>query len=497
MGECVIYTRVSSQEQAEGYSIDAQLNLLKEYAMKKDLTIVREFSDKETAKRGSARKGFHSMLDFIQGNGVKTVLCEKVDRFSRNFKDAQVIEDSSIEVHFVKEGEVISSQLSSHKKLMFGFKTLLAKFYLDNLSEETKKGMVEKAQQGGYPSLAPIGYKNNPLEHTVEVDPERAGEIKEAFRLYATGHYSFRSLKKEMDKRGLRTRKGSKISKHGLQKALKNPFYYGDFLWSNRLWGGNHKPLISKQLYDKVQAMLERKNSSRSKGKWFVFRGLLMCGYCGSLITAETKKGRYTYYHCTKGKECKQRWWREEEIEAKFVEALGGFSLNDKVREWAKKALLLSHEEEETFIKNKLKRLRTEQAKNETRLHQVYNDKLKGVIDQEFFESEFRQTKQRQADIKREVERLEAKNLDYMEEGLRILELMQSIKNVYLKADMEDKAKILRLLLQNCTLKGVSIRFYWNSPFDLLVKLGQTNKRGERGVSNPQPLDPQSSALTS
>ena len=65
-----------------------------------------------------------------------------------------------------------------------------------------------------------------------------------------------------------------------------------------------------------------------------------------------------------------------------------------------------------------------------------------------------------------------------MEEGLRILELMQSIKNVYIKADMEDKAKILRLLLQNCTLKGVNIRFYWNSPFDLLIKLGQTNKRG-------------------
>ena len=96
MEKCILYTRVSSQEQAEGYSIDAQLNLLRDYAMKKDLTIVKEFQDKESAKRGSARKGFYSMLDFIQDNGVKTVLCEKVDRFSRNFKDAQVIEDSGI-----------------------------------------------------------------------------------------------------------------------------------------------------------------------------------------------------------------------------------------------------------------------------------------------------------------------------------------------------------------------------------------------------------------
>ena len=239
--------------------------------------------------------------------------------------------------------------------------------------------------------------------------------------------------------------------------------------------------------------MLNRKNNSRSKGKTFAFRGLLTCGYCGSLITAEIKKGRYIYYHCTKGKECPQNWWREEELDKRFADELGRFTLNEKLREWTRRGLLESHREEEEHIKNQLKLLRSEQSRCENKLHALYDDKLAGTIDQEFFQSEFNQTKQRQQEIRTEIERLETRNLNYIEEGLRLLELVQNIKNVYLRADIEGKAKILRLMLSNCTLKDVSIRFYWNSPFDLLVNLGRSNVRGERGVSNPQPLDPRSS----
>ena len=76
-----------------------------------------------------------------------------------------------------------------------------------------------------------------------------------------------------------------------------------------------------------------------------------------------------------------------------------------------------------------------------------------------------------------------------MEEGPRILELVQDIKNTYVKAKLEDKAKILKILSSNCTLKGVSVTFHWNKPFDILFKLGQSKEKGERGVLNSQPLD--------
>ncbi len=498
MNQCVIYVRVSSQEQAEGYSIDSQLKLLRDYAKKNSMTIVREFRDKESAKRGSTRKGFYEMLELAQINGVKKVLCEKVDRFSRNFKDAQVIEELGIEVHFVKEGEVINSQSSSHKKLMFGFKTLLAKHYLDNLSEETRKGMIEKAEKGELPSKAPIGYVNDPHNRTIKVDSERSPLLKRAFELYVTGDYSLTTLRDKLNREGLTTRTGAKMCKRSVQTILRNHFYYGSFLWSGKLWDGKHEAIISKELFDKVQGKLADKNTSHEKGKEFAFRGLLKCEYCGCLITAEKKKEKYVYYRCSQSRgKCRQRYWREEELDRKFAYALGRFKLNDKTREWAKKALLQSHVEEEEYIKNELARLRAEDTRCETKLHQLYDDKLNDTIDQEFFESAFKQTKKRQQEINTEIERLKQKNQNYMEEGLRILELVQDIKNTYVKAKLEDKAKILKILSSNCTLKGVSVTFHWNKPFDILFKLGQSKEKGERGVSNPQPLDPQSSALTS
>ena len=199
-------------------------------------------------------------------------------------------------------------------------------------------------------------------------------------------------------------------------------------------------------------------------------------------------------------RECRQRYWTEEKLDRTFAVALGKFYLNDKVRVWARKALLQSHEEEEEFVHGELARLRAEQTRCETKLHTLYDDKLAGTIDQEYFESAFRQTRERQQETCTEIERLETKNINYMEEGLRILELMQNIKNVYVKSNLENKAKILKTLSSNCILRGVksvSVTFHWKSPFDILFKLGQSENRGERGVSNPQPLDPQSSALTS
>jgi DNA invertase Pin-like site-specific DNA recombinase len=170
----VIYARVSSREQSEGYSIDAQLKLLREYAQRKGLPVRKEFIDVETAK-AAGRKQFTAMLDFVRQDphGI-AILAEKTDRMYRNFTDLIMIEELSCEVHLAKEGKVVSSDSSSHDKTAHGIMVVLSKSYVDNLSEEVKKGMYEKADQGGYPGKAPIGYVNNPLTRKVDVDPATA-----------------------------------------------------------------------------------------------------------------------------------------------------------------------------------------------------------------------------------------------------------------------------------------------------------------------------------
>lgn len=157
--QVVIYARVSSREQErEGFSIPAQLKLLKEYALKQGFQIVKEYSDAETAKK-AGRTNYNAMLAFLKDNPhIKTVLVEKTDRLYRNFKDYVTLEDYDLEVHLVKESTVISKNSKSHDKFIHGIKVLMAKNYIDNLSEEISKGLKEAVEEGYWPFKPPYGY---------------------------------------------------------------------------------------------------------------------------------------------------------------------------------------------------------------------------------------------------------------------------------------------------------------------------------------------------
>ena len=106
------------------------------------------------------------------------------------------IDELGIEVHFVKEAVVLSEDSRSSEKFMHGIKVLMAKNYIDNLGEEVRKGMIEKARQGHWPTVAPVGYVNNLVSHRIEPDRERAPIIVKLFEWYASGEYS-RMLERE------------------------------------------------------------------------------------------------------------------------------------------------------------------------------------------------------------------------------------------------------------------------------------------------------------
>ena len=197
MKNAILYARVSSKEQErEGFSIPAQLKLLREYASHNDFSIVREFVDIETAKT-SGRQKFTEMVQFFTKNrDRRVVLVEKTDRLYRNFRDAVTLEDLDVEIHLVKEGQIISKDTKSQAKLIHGMQLVLARNYIENLREEVKKGMREKAEQGIYPGRAPLGYRNNRGDRTIEVHPENATIVRRIFELYASGQYSLSELKK-------------------------------------------------------------------------------------------------------------------------------------------------------------------------------------------------------------------------------------------------------------------------------------------------------------
>ena len=196
--EAVLYARVSSKDQERGgFSIPAQQNLLRGYARANDIAIVAEFTDVETAGR-AGRSDFGAMLQFLEHQpSCRAILVEKTDRLYRNLKDWVTLDELGVEVHLVKEGVVLSEKSVSSEKLVHGIKVLVAKNFIDNLSEETRKGMQEKARQGLWPSRAPLGNLNVTRvdgKRVIVPDPELGPLVARAFEWYVTGRYGITEL---------------------------------------------------------------------------------------------------------------------------------------------------------------------------------------------------------------------------------------------------------------------------------------------------------------
>jgi len=359
----VIYARVSTKEQErEGFPVSAQLKLLRQYAADQGFPVLQEYIDVETAKR-AGRTGFTAMVSFFKKqmqskpgtDSRRILLVEKTDRLYRNIKDWITLDDLGLEIHLVKENVILSTDARSSEKFMHGIRVLMAKNYIDNLSEETKKGMREKAEQGLYPSAAPLGYRNVLGSHdkkTIEPDPQYAPMVRKLFEWYATGNYSLKDVTKKAHSEGLRSRTGAKVSRSSIHGMLTNSIYYGDFLWAGKHYHGTYEPLITQDLFDCAQSVLTEKGQRRTgqqKHAW-AFQGLLSCGHCGCAFVAEIKKQRYVYYHCTgnKGK-CPEKYVREEEIAAQFGEALRAIQLDEEVFSWIVTALKASHQDTKRY----------------------------------------------------------------------------------------------------------------------------------------------------
>jgi DNA invertase Pin-like site-specific DNA recombinase len=374
--KAIAYARVSSKEQEkEGFSIPAQQKLLQGYAQAQRFSIVKEYIDIETAKN-TGRANFSEMLRHLKNHPeIRIILVEKTDRLYRNLKDWVTVDELDIEIHFVKEGMILSRDSKSSEKFVHGIKVLMAKNYIDNLLEEARKGQLEKAEQGIWPSKAPMGYRNvtGPDGKKIIVpDAETGPLILDLFTWYAPGTMSLKDLCARAHAAGLvHRRTGGPLPVSNMHILLRNRLFTGEYDWNGRRYKGLHLPLVTKELWERVQMVLDSRGYSKlRKGKHeFAFSGLMNCWHCGCAMVGERKKGRYVYYHCTgfKGK-CPEAYVREEVIEEKFTEILGRLTFDNDVLAWVTKALRESHVDEQKEHEAAIERLRAEHDRLQRRL---------------------------------------------------------------------------------------------------------------------------------
>jgi site-specific DNA recombinase len=483
--QAVIYARVSSKEQEkEGFSIPAQLKLLKEYAVANGFMVAQEYVDVETAKH-SGRTAFGEMVVYLKGHpAVRVMLVEKTDRLYRNLKDWVTVDELDVEIHFPKEGVVLSRESRSSEKFMHGIKVLMAKNYVDNLSEETRKGMLEKAEQGIWPSFAPLGYRNldgPDGKKIIAPDPDVAPIICKLFGWYATGRLSLKEAAYKARDAGLVYRKsGAKVPVSTVHSILRNRIYTGRFEWNGKMIQGRHEPLVSVELWERVQAVMDGRFAKKHRRMThdFAFSGLIACSKCCCSVVGEIKKQRYVYYHCTgyadkcKGNPaiCRRKYVREEVLEQQFASLLGRLRFDDEVLSWVQEALRASHADKRREQEEAIAGLRAEYERLQRRLDTMYVDRLDGRVDAAFFDKMAAEWRAEQSRCRREIDRHQEADKSYMDEGAQILELARNAQQLFERQEPRQKRRLLNFVLSNCTWEDGEVVATFREPFDLLAE---------------------------
>lgn len=475
----VIYARVSSREQEEeGFSLDAQLRLLRDYAAKHEMTVATEFIEAQTAKV-VGRKAFGEMVDFLTANPQCAILVEKTDRLYRNIRDWVTIEDLGATLHFVREGQIIGPDSRSSDKLIHGFKVLMARNYVDNLSEEIRKGMREKILQGLYPSHAPLGYLNameaEGRRKIIVPDPDRAGLVQQVFDEFDKGLMSLRQLMTYAGKIGLRTKKGNRLSRMGLYKLLTNPAYCGQIAWKGEVVPGAHEPLVSAHQFQRCQKILHGRAAKRSGygDIPFAYRGLIRCA-CGQIMSGEIKKGRYIYYHCQGARDtCGRPYVKEETLTAAIRQILAKLQPPPIMTEWLRRAVILSHEARMEFQVVQQERLEAEIMTARQKLERLYLDKVAGDLSTETYRRLRSKFEGELCERQTMLESYQLAGDRSADDSLATLELAIQALARFDEGDALERNATLRTLLSNCIWDHDTLRVELHRPFDLLLKANQ------------------------
>jgi site-specific DNA recombinase len=430
------------------------------------------------------------MLAFLKANpACRTILVEKTDRLYRNIKDWLTIDELDVTVHFVKENTVVSRDSRSSDKFMHGIKVLMAKNYVDNLSEEVKKGMREKAEQGHWPSVAPIGYVNNLQTHRFEIDPVRGPLITRLFELYASETFSLKALTAKAHDVGLTLpRSNRRLYKSDVHRILQNPIYYGEFIWLEKRYPGCHEPLVTRERFEQVRAVLRRKPRARYPKQRHAFMGLLKCALCGCAMTAEKKKGKYVYYRCTGFHgACGNTYIREERLADLLGGVISPIQITADVAEGIAKHLRATDDEAERRRACDLRQLDQRRRAVATKLDRGYDDFVSCRISEDFWT---RKAKEWEGEL--EVVEAERARLEQLQPGAtataeKILELAKQAENLYKSQDPIEQRRLLETVLSNCTFDRGSLSPTYSSPFDLLVRGNETGDWRAQQDSNLQP----------
>lgn len=524
MPQYLMYCRKSSEdEERQIISNESQEDELTPIVERDGLLIRAKIREEASAKLSGARPLFKDMINQIRQGGANAILCWHLNRLSRNAGDAAAL------VELMDEQKLLEIRTPSQTfRNTPGDKFLIilfcgqAKLENDNKGIDVERGLRKKANMGWYPGVAPTGYLNdktkNRGERDLYNDPDRFALIKRMWGLMLAGaHTPPEILRIANTEWGFRTRRtkrqgGTPLSISALYHIFHNPFYYGWFEYPKRSgnWHeGKHEPMVTKEEFDRVQALLGSSGQPRpSKHRNFAFTGLLRCGDCRGMITAEEKHQlicpvcknkfvysnrdscprcatpindmsrplflHYTYYHCARWRAgCRQRSIEGFELERQIVEQLGRIQISAEFKEWAFRYLEEIQAEDMKSSQKITQSRERAYAECVKRLESLVKLKTSpenadgSLLSDEEYAQQRRTLLEEKTRLRSPVD-AKAQSALALERAKAAFELARSIREKFKESDSRTKKEILATVGSNLTLMDKTFRFEAAKPFSFL-----------------------------
>jgi site-specific DNA recombinase len=469
------YIRVSTIKQGEkGVSLSEQRDIVERYAAHQGLSISRWFEERETASK-IGRPLFNQMLVLLKRHQADGVIIHKVDRSARNRWDwAEVMQlrEFGIAVHFAGE----SLDLNTPSGILAAdIQAVMAVHYSRNLSEETKKGYYGRLKQGLCPFPAPLGYLNNGRGKLKTIDPILGPIVREAFELYATGRFSLIALTEELYRRGLRTRDtqtrpgGQRVGRSAVAAMLSNPFYIGvlHVKKMNRTFVGNHEPLISRGLFERVQDRLSGRAQRRTQKHSFQFARLIHCGLCGRALIGETHKG-HTYYRChTKHA---STGLREERIEESFKAVFNRLALTSEESELVDSILADTKRNWDQHLAEGIKAEELRIATLQTKMDRLTDAYVESMLDRDEFDQKKTALILERREAEERLSEISTGDASGLAQWRKIVELIKTASLLYETGNQEEKREMVNLVMSNRLASCKTLDIWLRFPFSEITK---------------------------
>lgn len=495
--KAVIFARVSTQEQEQdGHSIDAQIAKLRDYCVRHDLTVIKEFEVVESSTRGE-RPEFYKMIDFVKRQkGTIALVCDKVDRLQRSFTELPVLDklrrENKLSLHFLDIGK-LDREANSQQISFYQMSVVMANAYTNAISDNVKRSIIHKLNNGECIQRAPVGYLNlrdKDGKSTVIIDKSRAHLIQEMFTLYATGTVSLNDLAKFAKEKGLTNSCGKSaikkpLAKNVIAELLKNPFYYGEMFVKKygKLFPHKYEPLISKVLFAECQKVTQKRSLSNNRfqalqntKKDFVFKGLIKCAVTGRTVSSdrkEDKTNKNTYLIAWDPNDSNKKIFVPESLILNEVaEVFRAISVPHDILLEVTDRLQQSHEAEKEYHAIKVAQLKKDEETIKNKINRLLDLYLEKGISEIVYTEKNADLEAQLASVRLDIESHEAADTNFKQTLVTAFKLANKAVQLFESSKINEKRELINFLFSNLRLRGRKLEYTLRKPFDMMVNIG-------------------------